>query len=155
MELNLLFDLSRRLKQVVQQIYEKPPAIKAYRIQTRHFNHHPKSLKTVSSVKLSHELLLQKKKVFNSRDYRQSQAAIKDEEIEREIRAFTWRAPTTVLQLSCCCDPENRVPMYSMAIKYLWILGFGVMASSDGFSDLEILEGFGEGEGDSRDRLGS
>ena len=45
--------------------------------------------------------------------------------------------------------------MYSMAIRYLWILGFGVMASSDGFSDLEILEGFGEGEGDSRDRLGS
>lgn len=47
------------------------------------------------------------------------------------------------------------MPMYSMAIKYLWVLGFGVMASSDGFSDLEILEGFGEGEGDSRDRLGS
>lgn len=90
---------------------------------------------------------------------------------------FTSRTPTTVLQLGCCWDPENRVPMYSTATRYLCILGFWLMlpgacdrqrssastcssssspsSRADSSPDLQIFEGFGDGEGGSRGLLAS
>lgn len=72
-------------------------------------------------------------------------------------RRVTSRTPTTVLQLSCFWEPEKRVPMYSMATRYRWTLGWlwGFMAapSSSGRqegeeepppSDLGSLEEVGE-----------
>lgn len=72
----------------------------------------------------------------------------------------TWRAPTTVLQFSCCCEPEKRVPMYSIATKYLWSRGFWLMVTeatescsspSLRSSVLAIFEGLWEGCPDESD----
>jgi hypothetical protein len=49
-----------------------------------------------------------------------------------KISGSTSRTPTTVRKLGCCWDPEKRVPMYSIANRYRWILGFGLMGSCAG-----------------------
>lgn len=71
---------------------------------------------------------------------------------------MTSRTPTTVLQLGCLWDPENRVPMYSTAIRYLWAFELWLIPSPPSrasSSDLCSFGGFSDSEGESRGRFGS
>lgn len=72
------------------------------------------------------------------------------EKNNRKHALHTSRTPTTVRQVSCFCEPENRFPMYSIATKYRWtwflpFIGFDFFASSSSsslrFWDFDIFDG--------------